>query len=39
MKTEELKVGMIIRGKRWKEPVEIRKIENLNEYVHLSWYK
>lgn len=35
MKAEELKVGMIIKGKRWKEPVEIKKIENLDEYVHL----
>lgn len=35
MKAEELKVGMIVKGKRWKEPVEIKKIENFNEYIHL----
>jgi len=35
MRIEELKVGTIVKGKRWKEPVEIKKIDKLNGYVHL----
>jgi superfamily II DNA or RNA helicase len=35
MDVEELKVGTIIRGKRWKEPVEINKIEKLKDYIHI----
>jgi len=35
MEVEELKVGAIIRGKRWKEPVEINKIDKLKDYIHI----
>ena len=36
MEVEELKVGTIIKGKKWKEPIEIKKIEKLkNGYIHI----
>ncbi|MEM4323970.1 MAG: helicase-related protein, partial [Candidatus Nitrosocaldus sp.] len=36
MKVEELKVGTIIKSKRWKEPIEIKKIEELGGgYVNI----
>ncbi|MEM5793094.1 MAG: helicase-related protein [Candidatus Aenigmatarchaeota archaeon] len=35
MEVEELKVGTIIRGKRWKEPIEIKKIDKLEDYIHI----
>ncbi|MHA1305602.1 MAG: DEAD/DEAH box helicase [Candidatus Heimdallarchaeaceae archaeon] len=35
METSELKVGTIIKGKRWKEPVEIKKIDKLEGYIRL----
>ncbi|MEM5816138.1 MAG: helicase-related protein, partial [Candidatus Aenigmatarchaeota archaeon] len=35
MKVEELKVGTIVRGKRWKEPIEIKKIDKLENYIRI----
>jgi len=35
MEVEELKIGTIIKGKRWKEPVEINKIDKLKDYIHI----
>ncbi|MFW9998010.1 MAG: helicase-related protein [Candidatus Odinarchaeota archaeon] len=35
MDLEELQAGIIIEGKRWKEPVEIKKIERLGNYIHI----
>lgn len=35
MDVEDLKVGMIVKGKRWKEPIEIKKIDKLGKYVHI----
>jgi len=35
MEVDELKIGTIIRSKRWKEPVEIKKIEELEHHIHI----
>ncbi|MFH8120437.1 MAG: helicase-related protein, partial [Candidatus Aenigmatarchaeota archaeon] len=35
MELEELQVGMIIKGKRWKEPVEVKKIEKKENYIRI----
>ena len=35
MYLEDLGVGTIIRSKRWKEPVEIKKVEKLGDHIHI----
>ena len=35
MEIGELGVGTVIKGKRWKEPIEIKKIDELGDYVHI----
>ncbi|RMD67843.1 DUF2075 domain-containing protein, partial [Candidatus Pacearchaeota archaeon] len=35
MEIEELKPGAIVKGKRWKEPIEIKKVERFEDYVRL----
>ncbi len=35
MKLEELKPGMIVACKRWKEPIEIKKIDKVGKYLHI----
>jgi len=35
MEIDKLKIGTIIKGKRWKEPIEIKKIDEVGDYVHI----
>ncbi|MHA1844150.1 MAG: helicase-related protein, partial [Promethearchaeota archaeon] len=35
MRSNELKVGNIIKGDRWKEPIEIKKIDKFENYIHI----
>lgn len=35
MQVDELKPGLIVTGPKWPEPIEIKKVENSGEYVHI----
>ena len=35
MNIDELKPGTVVKGKRWTEPIEIKKIEIVGEYLHI----
>lgn len=35
MQIEELKPGLIVTGPKWPEPIEIKKVENTGEYIHI----
>lgn len=35
MNLGDLKIGTIIKSDRWKEPIEIKKIDKLNGYIHI----
>jgi hypothetical protein len=38
MEIQGIKVGTIIEGPKWPEPVEIKKVDYRGDYVHINYY-
>lgn len=35
MNLDDLKIGTVIKSQRWEEPIEIKRIDQLGDYIHL----